>query len=185
MTALSTQIISPRLLLRAWQPQDRAAFAAMNADIEVMRYFPAPMTEDESNAAAERYNMQLERDGYTMFAVEERESSRFVGVIGAQQMRFTVPGLPAPTVEIGWRLALHAQGKGFATEGARAVLDYLRDETKLTEVYAVTAPDNIASQRVMHKLGMKQLPALSFDHPLVAPDSPRRRHVLFSMEITR
>lgn len=185
MTPLFTQIVSPRLLLRAWQLQDRAAFAAMNANVEVMRYFPALMTVDESDAAAERYNMQLERDGFTMFAVEERESGNFVGVIGAQTMRFSVPGLPQPAVEIGWRLALHAHGKGFATEGARAVLDYLRSETELAEIYAVTTPDNITSQRVMHKLGMKQRPELSFDHPLVAADSPRRRHVLFSMEITR
>jgi RimJ/RimL family protein N-acetyltransferase len=185
MTALATQIVSEHLLLRAWQPRDRAAFAAMNADAVVMRYFPACMTEEESDAAATRYNQQLERDGFTMFAAEERETGQLAGVLGAQTMRFAIPGIAQPAVEIGWRLAQYAQGRGLATEGARAVLDYLRSTTALHEVFAITTPDNVPSQRVMLKLGMQPRPELTFDHPLVAADSPRRRHVLYSLELNR
>jgi len=159
-------------------------FAAMNADPIVMRYFPALMTQQESDEAADRYNQQLERDGFTMFAVEDRTDATLLGVIGAQTMRFEIPSLPSPAVELGWRLASHAHGRGIATEGARAILDHLRTTTNLREVVAITTPDNLPSQNVMRKLGMTPRPELTFDHPLVPPDSPRRQHVLYSLELS-
>jgi RimJ/RimL family protein N-acetyltransferase len=178
------QLETARLILRPWQERDRAPFAAMNADPEVMRYFPALMTQEESDAAADRYNQQLEHDSYTMFAVEDRNDGTLLGVLGAQTMSFEIPRLPQPAVEIGWRLASHAQGRGLATEGARAILDHLRNETNLRKVVAITTPDNLPSQNVMRKLGMIERPELTFDHPLVAPDSPRRQHVLYSLEFS-
>jgi RimJ/RimL family protein N-acetyltransferase len=156
----------------------------MNADPAVMRYFPAFMTREESDAAADRYNQQLERDGFTMFAVEDRNDGTFLGVLGAQTMRFEIPHLAQPAVEIGWRLALHAHRRGLATEGARAILDHLRNHTDIREVVAITTPDNLPSQNVMRKLGMIERPELIFDHPLVASDSPRRQHVLYSLELS-
>ena len=178
-------LATPRLLLRPWQDSDRAPFAAMNADPDVMRYFSALMTQEESNAAADRYNQQLDRDGFTMFAVENRNDGTFLGVIGAQTMRFEIPNLPQPAVEIGWRLAAHAHGRGLATEGARAILKHLRNETTLRDVVAITTPDNLASQNVMRKLNMTVRPELTFDHPLIVPDHPRRQHVLYSLELTQ
>jgi RimJ/RimL family protein N-acetyltransferase len=178
------QLETARLILRPWQEQDRAPFAAINADPEVMHYFPALMTHEESDAAADRYNQQLERDGFTMFAAADRNHGTLLGVLGAQTMRFAVPHLPQPAVEIGWRLASHAHGRGLATEGARAILHHLRNETNLREVVAITTPDNLPSQNVMRKLGMIERPELIFDHPLVAPDSPRRQHVLYSLQLS-
>ena len=175
---------TPRLILHPWQDSDRAPFAAMNADPDVMRYFPALMTQEESDAAADRYNQQLDRDGFTMYAVEDRNDGTFLGVIGAQTMRFEIPNLPQPSVEIGWRLAAHAQGRGLATEGARAILTHLRNETPLRGVVAITTPDNLGSQNVMRKLNMIARPELTFDHPLIAPDHPRRQHVLYSLELS-
>jgi RimJ/RimL family protein N-acetyltransferase len=177
-------LATPRLLLRPWQDNDRAPFAAMNADPEVMRHFPALLTQEESDAAADRYNQQLDRDGFTMFAVEDRNNGIFLGVLGAQTMRFEIPNLPQPAVEIGWRLAAHAHGRGLATEGARTILTHLRNHTTLREVVAITTPDNLPSQNVMRKLGMNARPELTFDHPLIAPDHPRRQHVLYSLELT-
>ncbi|MGA8938897.1 MAG: GNAT family N-acetyltransferase [Acidobacteriaceae bacterium] len=181
----TTQIVSPRLILRPWRDRDRAPFAAMNADPNVMRYFPALMTLQESDEAVDRYNQQLERDGYTMFAAEDRANGDLLGILGAQTMRYEIPSLPQPAVEIGWRLATHAQGRGLATEGAQAILNHLRNHTNLTQVVAITTPDNEPSQNVMRKLGMTSRPELTFDHPLVADDSPRRQHVLYSLELSR
>ena len=107
-----------------------------------------------------------------MFALEDRATHELIGILGAQTMRFEVPNLPQPAVEIGWRLAAHAQSRGLATEGASALLTHLRNETTLREVVAITTPDNLASQNVMRKLDMIPRPELTFDHPLVAPDSP-------------
>jgi RimJ/RimL family protein N-acetyltransferase len=156
----------------------------MNANPDVMRYFPALLTQEESDAAADRYNQQLDRDGFTMFAVEDRNDAIFLGVLGAQTMRFEIPHFPQPAVEIGWRLAAHAHGRGLATEGARAILTHLRNETHLREVVAITTSDNLPSRNVMHKLGMTHRLELTFDHPLIAPDHPRRQHVLYSLELT-
>jgi len=182
----TASIATARLLLRPWQPRDLASFAAMNADPTVMRYFPAPMTLAETEAAMARYNAQLARDGFTMFACEARgngdpdkTTGELLGILGAQTMRFAVPNLPQPAVEIGWRLATHAQGKGLATEGANAILNFLRETTSLTEVVAITAVANQASRRVMEKLGMTYAPELTFEHPNIPQDSPVRRTVLY------
>jgi RimJ/RimL family protein N-acetyltransferase len=175
------QLVSPRLVLREWQERDRAPFADMNADPAVMRYFPTPFTLDESNEAVDRYNRQLERDGFTMFAVADRINGQFVGVLGAQVMRFPVPNLPQPAVEIGWRLTAASQGRGLATEGAIAVLDHLRQLGTVREVVAITTPSNAPSRNVMQKLGMQHRPELAFDHPLVPADSRLRQHVLYSL----
>jgi len=177
------QLATPRLLLRPFEDRDRAPFGAMNANPVVMRYFPNLMTRKESDEAIDRYNLQLARDGFTMFALEDRTTAELVGILGAQTMRFEVPNLPQPAVEIGWRLAAHAHGRGLATEGARVLLTHLRNETTVRDVVAITTPDNLASQNVMRKLGMLPRPELTFDHPLIAADHPRRQHVLYSLEL--
>ena len=179
---VAIQIVTPRLLLRDWQARDREPFAAMNSDPAVMHYFPAPLTVEESDAAIARYTDQLARDGFTMFAAEDRSTGELLGLLGAQTMRFAVLSLPQPAIEIGWRLAASAQGRGLATEGARAVLEHLREQN-IREVVAITVPDNQPSRNVMEKLGMQHRPELTFDHPLVAEDSPRRTHVLYSITL--
>ena len=181
------QLATPRLLLRPFEDRDRAPFGAMNANPVVMRYFPNLMTRkesDEADEAIDRYNLQLARDGFTMFALEDRTTAELVGILGAQTMRFEVPNLPQPAVELGWRLAAHAHGQGYATEGARALIDLAR-QLRLPSVVAITTPDNLASQNVMRKLNMLARPELTFDHPLIAPDHPRRQHVLYSLELTQ
>jgi RimJ/RimL family protein N-acetyltransferase len=179
----TVHLATARLILRPWQDGDRAPFAAMNADPNVMRFFPNLMTREESDEAIDRYNLQLTRDGFTMLALEDRTTHELIGILGAQTMRFAVPNLPQPAVEIGWRLSAHAHGRGLATEGARAILTHLRNETTVREVVAITTPDNLASQNVMCKLNMTARPELTFDHPLIAPDHPRRQHVLYSLEL--
>jgi RimJ/RimL family protein N-acetyltransferase len=176
-------LATDRLLLRPWQPRDLAPFQAINSDPIVMRYFHAPFTEQETADAMDRYNVHLDRHGFTMFAAEDRVSGELLGVIGAHTMRFAVPGLAQPAVEIGWRLAAHAHGKGLATEGAQAVLDHLRTFGTIGEVVAITVPLNQPSRRVMEKLSMHHVPELTFDHPMVPEGSIARRHVLYRREL--
>jgi RimJ/RimL family protein N-acetyltransferase len=175
------QLATPRLILRPWQDRDRAPFAAMNADPAVMTFFAAPITPEESNAAIDRYLLQLDRDGFTMLAAEHRETGDFAGVIGMQTMRDLVPNLPQPVVEIGWRLPLAYHGQGLATEGARAIIDHAFTELHLAEVVAITAEGNAASRRVMEKLGMTHRPELAFDHPRVPAGHPHQRHALYAL----
>jgi RimJ/RimL family protein N-acetyltransferase len=178
------QLATPRLILRPWQDRDRAPFAAMNADPAVMTYFAAPMTPEESNAAIDRYILQLDRDGFTMLAAEHRETGDFAGVIGMQTMRDVVPNLTQPAIEVGWRLALEHHGKGLATEGAQAVIDHAFTELHLPEIVAVTAKSNAASRRVMEKLNMTHRPDLDFDHPRIPAGHPHQRHAVYSLSST-
>ena len=175
------QLATPRLLLRPWQDRDRAPFAAMNADPIVMTYFAAPMTLEESNEAIARYNMQLARDGFTMFAAEQTTTGQLIGIIGMQTMHTIVPNLPQPAVEIGWRLRRESQGQGLATEGARVVIDHAFNQLHLPELNAITASGNAASRHVMHKLGMTHRPNLDFDHPGMPAGHPHQRHVLYQL----
>jgi RimJ/RimL family protein N-acetyltransferase len=156
----------------------------MNADPAVMTYFAAIMTPEESNTAIDRYLFQLDRDGFTMFAAEILETGDFAGVIGMQTMRDIVPNLPQPAVEIGWRLCRSSQNKGFATEGAQALIDHAFTELRLPEVVAITAEGNTASRHVMEKLGMTHRPDLTFDHPRVPTGHPHQRHALYALSST-
>src|SRR5450631_3922342 len=121
LTAL--QLETPRLILRPWRESDRAPFAAMNADPEVMTFFPALMTPEESDANSTRFQDAYDREGFGFLTAEFRSTGAFAGIIGAQTMRDVVPNLPQPAVEIGWRLPRAFHGQGLATEGARATVD--------------------------------------------------------------
>jgi RimJ/RimL family protein N-acetyltransferase len=176
------QLETARLILRPWRESDRALFAAMNVDPDVMAYFPALMTLEESDAALARFQAAYDRDGFGFFAAEMRDTGGFAGVIGAQTMRDAVPNLPQPAVEIGWRLPREVQGKGLATEGARATVDFAFNTLGLAEVVAVTALGNQPSRRVMEKLGMTHRPDLDFDHPRVPAGHPHLRHTLYQLK---
>ena len=175
------QLETPRLTLRRWQESDREPFAQMNADPVVMHYFEAPMTREKSDEAIDRYLAAFDREGFSFFAVTLRDTGDFVGTIGLQTMRDVVPNLPQPAVEIGWRLAQSAQGKGLATEGARTIVDYAFNQLGLSEVVAITALPNRESRHVMEKLGMIHRPELDFDHPRVPTGHQYQRHTLYSL----
>ncbi len=89
------------------------------------------------------------------------------------------PSSPSAGVEIAWRLAFDAWGRGYATEAARAVLDDGFGRVGLREIVAVTAEINARSRRVAASLGMVESPSEAFDHPRLPPESPLRRHVLY------
>jgi len=153
----------------------------MNADPVVMHYFEAPMTREQSDEAIDRYLAAFDREGFSFFAATLRDTGAFIGTIGLQTMRDAVPNLPQPAVEIGWRLAPSAQGKGFATEGARIIVDFAFNQLGLNEVVAITALPNQPSRRVMEKLGMNHRPELDFDHPRVPTGHRYERHTLYSL----
>jgi RimJ/RimL family protein N-acetyltransferase len=175
------QLETPRLLLRRWQEDDREPFAEMNADPVVMHYFEAPMTREQSDEAIDRYLAAFDREGFSFFAATLLETGDFIGTIGLQTMRDAVPNLPQPAVEIGWRLTQSTQSKGFATEGARTIVDFAFNQLGLNEVVAITAIPNKSSRRVMEKLGMTHRPELDFDHPRVPAGHQYQRHTLYSL----
>lgn len=170
-------IHTARLVLRRWRPSDLAPFAAMNADARVMEFFPGPLTTAESDALVARIQQHFDERGYGLWAVEIPEVTPFAGFIGLSTPRFTAHFTPC--TEIGWRLAAEFWGRGYATEGARGVLDYAFESLRLTEVVTLTAVCNQRSRRVMERIGMTHTPADDFDHPLIPPGDRLSRHVLY------
>lgn len=164
-----------RLILRNWQDSDREPFAALNADPEVMAHFPAPMSRERSDAMIDRHRALLEASEPGLFAVED--SGGFIGFVG-----LAVPGFKTsftPCVEIGWRLAHHAWGHGYATEAALAVLDHGFNRLMLNEIVSFTSIGNRRSRAVMERIGMTHDPLEDFDHPNLEAGHPLRRHVLY------
>ena len=170
------EVSAPRLLLRQWRDDDRAPFAALNADPLVMEHFPAMLTSDQSDAMVARCVEQIERHGYGLWAVQVRTTGEFIGFVG-----LAVPTWEAaftPCTEIGWRLARSAWGHGYATEAATAALTTAFDSVGLEEIVSFTTSGNMRSQQVMQRIGMTSDPSEDFDHPRVA-GGPSRRHVLY------
>jgi len=168
-----------RLRLRRWRQSDRAPFARMNADPRVMEFFPKCLTREESDAGVSRIQAHFQRLGFGLYAAELREENRFIGYIG-----LAIPSFEAhftPCVEIGWRLEPGCWGQGLATEGARAVVTHAFDVLDIPELVSFTVPTNVASRRVMEKIGMSHNPAEDFDHPSIPEGHALRRHVLYRM----
>ena len=174
-----TEFCTTRLILRHWREEDREPWAELGADPEVMQHFPKTLTREESDAFGDGVGASLEERGWGLWAVEERGTGRFLGFTGLNVPRFEAHFTPA--VEIGWRLRRDAWGSGFATEAARGVLTVAFDDLELPEVVSFTAVPNERSQAVMRRLGMTHDPAEDFDHPVLAEDSPLRRHVLYRL----
>lgn len=170
-------IETPRLLLRDWIPADRDCFVSMNTDPEVMRYFPALVPPEETDAMLARNRAAIDEGGFGFWAVEGKETGEFIGFIGLGVPRFEAHFTPC--VEIGWRLAARYWNRGLATEGATELLRYAREVLGLSEVVAFTAVDNAPSRRVMEKIGMVYDPNGDFDHPRVPEGHWLRRHVLY------
>jgi RimJ/RimL family protein N-acetyltransferase len=166
-----------RLLLRRWRDFDREPFAALNSDPRVMRFFPAMLSRQESDLAVDRIEAHFEKQGFGLFAAELRQDRAFIGFIGLWTPDFEAPFTPC--VEIGWRISAEYWNQGLATEGARAALRYGFDSLRLDEVVAFTVPANLASRRVMEKIGMTRAPGDDFDHPKLPEGHPLRRHVLY------
>jgi 3-dehydroquinate dehydratase / shikimate dehydrogenase len=167
-----------RLMLRPWRSEDREAFAALNADPQVMEWFPSTLTLGESDALADRIEQLFRDQLWGLWAVEVPGSAPFIGFIGLNPAGAT---LGYPCVEVGWRLAAAFWGHGYAPEGARAALQFGFDDLGLDEIIAITSVGNVRSRRVMTKLGMVHHPDEDFDHPRLAMDSPLLRHVLYRM----
>jgi RimJ/RimL family protein N-acetyltransferase len=167
---------TPRLLLRQWTDDDLAPFAALNADPAVMRYFPAALHRAQSDAMALRCRALIAERGWGVWATQERASGRFIGFIGLHVPAAQLPC--SPCVEVGWRLACGAWGRGLATEGARACLRFAFETLALHEVVAFTSVHNTRSQAVMQRLGM-QRDAATFVHPALPDGHWLGEHCLY------
>jgi RimJ/RimL family protein N-acetyltransferase len=142
-----------------------------------MAHFPATLSREESDPLAARIEAHFDQHGFGLWAVEVPDVAPFAGFVGLSVPRFEAHFTPC--VEIGWRLAAEHWGKGYATEGARAVLAFGFETLQLGEIVSFTTTGNLPSRRVMEKIGMTHDPADDFDHPASPAGHPLRRHVLY------
>jgi len=167
-----------RLILRPFRDEDRDPWAAMNADPEVMRHFPAPLTRAEADTVIDRVNGKIAETGVGFWALERKSDRAFLGFAGLN--RNGHENLPVfGEWEVGWRLARHAWGQGYATEAGAFALAHGLEIMGLSRILAYTARSNGPSERVMQRLGMTRAADLDFDHPAVPEDHPVRPHIVY------
>ena len=173
-------IVTDRLRLRDWREADLDPFVAMNADPVVMEFFPETYSEERTRRFVTLIRERWTQLGYSLWAVERKDTGRFIGYIGLWPATF--PAHFTPAVEVGWRLAADQWGHGFATEGAQAALDYGFKTIGLDEIVSFTAAINVRSWRVMERLGMRRDFSGDFEHPNVPEGHPVRPHVLYRIK---
>ena len=176
----NTQIQTERLLLRRWKPQDYAPFAEMCADPEVMRFIGSGtlMTSDQVAADIAKYEASWEANGYGQFAVELKRTGEFIGFAGLGV--FALLAEYASFTEIGWRFTRKSWGNGYATEAAKAVIEFAQNNRGLHDIVSVCQIQNAVSERIMQKIGM------SLERDSIAPNNgrPIRIYTLKKPEIS-
>ena len=177
MTAPLIEFETPRLRLRQWRESDRAPFAALVADPQVMEFLLPVPTRADSDAMVSRIEARIAENGWGFWAVEHKDSGEFAGFTGLNVPLATLPF--SPCVEIGWRFARKWWGQGLASEAARGALQVGFDRLGLDEVVAFTAAGNLRSAAVMNRIGMHEDVAGAFDHPLVPEGHALQRHRLY------
>lgn len=178
---MDTQLETFRLLLRPWKAEDKIPFARMNANAHVMAYFPRTLTPEESDEFIMKNKAHFKDHDYGFWAVELKETQAFIGFIGLFNTTFVAPFIPC--IEIGWRIDERYWNKGYATEGAKACLEYGFTCLGMKEIYAFTSPLNKPSIQVMKKIGLEEVG--TFYHPRLEEDSPLRLHVLYKIDKER
>lgn len=142
-----------RLVLRQWSPADADELAMVFAEPEVWRYpFRRGLSFAESQQFLDRQLDHWATHGFGSWAAEIKADGRLIGYIGLSTPSWLPQVLPA--VEVGWRLHPQFWGKGLATEGGRASLQYGFEVVRLDRIISIFDPENVASGRVMEKIGM-------------------------------
>lgn len=151
----------------------------MSADPDVMAHSPASMTQAQSTAGAERLSSELLERGWGIWALERIQDTQFIGFTGLNPFS----GLPIDDgVEIAWRLAASAWGKGYASEAAHRALQFAFENLSLMAIDSFTAKSNCRSIAVMQRLGMSDT-GQTFLHSRVPADSLLREHMLHRITI--
>ncbi len=147
----------------------------MNSDLDVMRYFPAPLSRAESDRMVDRIERQFDERGYGLWAIEIAATGEFIGFAGLNPMPDGVPG--EGHSEVGWRLARGAWRQGYATEAGAAAIRVGIDEIGMGEIWSITAVVNKPSEAVMQRLGMQR--SGEFEHPRLDVGHELCRHVAY------
>ncbi|MFT4665261.1 MAG: ribosomal-protein-alanine N-acetyltransferase [Patescibacteria group bacterium] len=144
-----------RIILRHFEMKDAGALFQLDSDPEVLTYLhvPAVASIEEVEQIIRRIQGEYDSDGTARLIVEEKETGEVMGWAGLKYIRENINGL-INFHDVGYRLRKQFWGKGFATEAAIASLDYGFDDLGLSEIYGMADVNNIASNKILTKIGM-------------------------------
>lgn len=146
------ELTTPRLRLRGWVASDLEPMAAINADPRVGEWLGGVIDADETERRLQAYAYHWQERGCGLWAVVDRATGELVGRTGL--MHWDDWTAADHDAEIGWTFAPHVWGRGYATEAARAALDWARVQPGLRHIISITRPNNVRSRRVMERLGL-------------------------------
>lgn len=169
-----------RLFLRTFQEEDVEPLVAINQDSKVMRFFPSEPTREETIALIDKIISHQDEKNFSLYAVEIKKTGEMIGFVGLLAVTFEAHFTPA--IEIGWRLSSQHWNQGYATEAAKAVLDYAFRKLDIEEVVSFTSVLNKPSIRVMQKIGLHTNLEDDFDNPRITSGSELIRHVLYRLK---
>jgi len=172
-------IQTARLILRPWQPEDRAAYLDLCNSPAVTAYLGGPADPETVDAGIARLQASQAANGFCFWAVERRADSAFLGYCGLKLISQLDPRLDGET-EIGWRLREDAWGQGYAREAALATLRWSWLNTGVPRVVAMTVPGNRRSWGLMERIGMTRRPELDFGHSAFPVHHPLHRHIVYA-----
>lgn len=170
---------SSRLGFRNWHEDDLDKMTALNNDPDVMEFYPSLQDRKTTSIFIEKMHKQTFENQYCYFAVEQLDTKEFIGFIGITKQDHGLE--KGKFVDIGWRLKKSVWGKGLATEGAKACLNYAKTTFGITEIFAIASKSNIASTRVMEKIGMEFKE--SFMHPKLINHPNIKECVLYQINL--
>lgn len=158
-----------RLVLREFRDDDVDHLVALDADPEVLRWTPdaSPSREEvERDHLPHFRRYYVETPGFGFWAVEERATGEFLGWFHLRPRDGHGPDEP----ELGYRLRTSASGKGYATEGGRALIDEAFTHHPVRRVLAETSAIHHASRRVMEKCGLRLVREFDAGYPPMSPE---------------
>ena len=152
------EIETNRLILRRFEADDAKLIFELDSNPLVHRYLGnKPIkTMKEAEAVVELIPSQYQKFGIGRWAMIEKSTRNFIGWNGLKFVTERINGR-SNYYDLGYRLVPDYWGKGFATEGALVSVSYAKEELKLHELYAAAHVDNVASNRIIQKLGFDML----------------------------
>lgn len=174
-------IETERLILRTWKQEDADSYYLINQDPKVIEFLQGPLTMEQVYDYITAANNHWDKHGYTLWATELKATGEFMGFMGLNYIDWEAHFTPA--IEIGWRLGSQYWGKGYATEGAKASLEYGFEQCGLKEIVSLSVPANVRSIHVMEKIGMRRDLNGDFAHPKLHPEHPLSKHILYRVTV--
>jgi len=169
-----------RLVLREWRldETDRKAFHRIMSNEKGRKFYPSRLSREQSDQMLQRIHDKSLNEKYVWRAACLKDAEEPIGFTGLCTVTFDARF--TPSVEIGWQFLPEHWGNGYATEAARALLYYGFENQQLTEIVSFAVPANVASTKVMERIGMAQ--DGEFIHPDVSDNHPQlKRHVLYRL----